>query len=99
MNITWKRTLRTNASERFVAQRAGVDVAAIDLHHLANGMVAGTVILFKEAGWREPDVPELLSTFDDDFLPGVDLDDGNLQFTVVLAEVLGNWEAGVSESP
>ncbi len=99
MKIFWKRTLRTAASERFIAQRDGRDVAAIDLHHLANGMVAGTVILFKEAGWREADVPELLTSFDDDFLPGVDLDDGNLQFTVVLAEVLGNWEAGVQEAP
>jgi hypothetical protein len=98
MNIVWKRTLHTATSERFIAQRSGVDVAAIDLHYLANATVAGTVVLFKEAGWCEKDVPELLTTFDDDFLPSVDLDRGNLQFTVVLADVLGNWEAETASS-
>ncbi len=53
MNITWKRTLRTTSSERFLAQREGRDAAAVDLHYLANGTVAGTVILLKDAGWKE----------------------------------------------
>ena len=44
MNLTWKRTLRTASSERFLAQRDGKDVAAVDLHYLASGTVAGTVI-------------------------------------------------------
>jgi len=30
MNLTWKRTLRTASSERFLAQRGGDDVAAVD---------------------------------------------------------------------
>jgi len=30
---------------------------------------------------------------DDEFLPDVDLEHGNLTYTVVLGEVLGNWEA------
>jgi hypothetical protein len=60
MNLSWKRTLRTASSERFLAQREGKDVAAVDLHYLANGTVAGTVILLKEAGWQESDVPALL---------------------------------------
>ena len=29
--ISWKRTLRTASSERFLAQREGKDVAAVDL--------------------------------------------------------------------
>jgi hypothetical protein len=58
MNLTWKRTLRTPSSERFLAQRGGNDVAAVDLHYLTNGTIAG-----------------------------------NLTYTVVLGEVLGNWEA------
>lgn len=98
MNPAWIRTLRTAASERFVARRDGRDVAAIDLHHLADGTVAGTVVLFREAGWQEADIPALLSAFDDDYLPGVDLDHGNLQFTVVLADILGNWEAEMPAS-
>jgi hypothetical protein len=93
MNITWKRTLRTTSSERFLAQREGRDAAAVDLHYLANGTVAGTVILLKDAGWNESDVPALLGSLDEDFLPDVDLDHGNLTYTVVLGEVLGNYEA------
>jgi hypothetical protein len=93
MNITWKRTLRTVSSERFLAQREGRDAAAVDLHYLANGTVAGTVILLKDAGWKEADVPDLLGSLDEDFLPDVDLDHGNLNYTVVIGEVLGNYEA------
>jgi hypothetical protein len=47
MNLTWKRTLRTPSSERFLAQRGGDDVAAVDLHYLTNGTIAGTVIILK----------------------------------------------------
>jgi len=50
MNLTWKRTLRTASSERFLAQRGGNDVAAVDLHYLTNGTVAGTVIILKGSG-------------------------------------------------
>ena len=93
MKIIWKRTLRTASSERFLAQREGRDAAAIDLHYLPNGTVAGTVILLKDAGWTEADVPALLGSLDEDFLPDVDLDHGNLNYTVVIGEVLGNYEA------
>jgi hypothetical protein len=95
MNVTWKRTLRTTSSERFLAQREGRDAAAVDLHYLANGTVAGTVILLKDAGWTESDAPALLGSLDEDFLPDVDLDHGNLNYTVVIGEVLGNYEAEV----
>ena len=91
--ICWKRTLRTASSERFLAQCEGQDVAAVDLHYLASGTVAGTVILLKDGGWNESDVPALLGSLDEDFLPDVDLDHGNLNYTVVLGEVLGNYEA------
>jgi hypothetical protein len=93
MKLTWKRTLRTASSERFLAQREGKDVAAVDLHYLANGTVAGTVILLKDAGWKESDVPTLLGSLDEDFLPDVDLEYGNLNYTVVIGEVLGIFEA------
>ena len=91
--ISWKRTLRTASSERFLALREGKDVAAVDLHYLATGAVAGTVILLKDAGWQESDVPALLGSLDEDFLPDVDLEHGNLNYTVVLGEVLGNYES------
>ena len=91
--MNWKRTLRTSASERFLAFRDGKEVAAVDLHYLANGHVSGTVILLRDAGWNESDVPKLLASLDDDFLPDVDLKQGTLTYTVVLGEVLGNYEA------
>ena len=93
MNISWKRTLRTPSSERFLALRDGRDVAAVDLHYLANGTVAGTLILLHDADFKEADIEVLLSSLDDEFLPDVDLDDGNLHYTVVRGELLGNWEA------
>lgn len=91
--MNWKRTLRTSSSERFLAFRDGKEVAAVDLHYLANGHVSGTVILLKDAGWNESDVPKLLASLDDDFLPDVDLKQGTLTYTVVLGEVLGYYEA------
>jgi hypothetical protein len=93
MNLTWKRTLRTASSERFLALRDGKDIAAVDLHYLANGTVAGTVIILKDSGIKDEDIPTMLSALDDEFLPDVDLEHGNLTYTVVLGEVLGNWEA------
>jgi len=98
MNITWKRTLRTPSSERFLALRDGVDLAAIDLHYLANGTVAGTVVILKGAGLGESDIEPLLSSLDEEFLPDVDLAHGTLSYTVVRGEVLGNWEASHTPS-
>jgi hypothetical protein len=91
--LIWKRTLRTPSSERFIGVRDGLDAAAADLHYLADGTVAGTVILLASAGWQESEIPGLLLHLDEDLLPGVDLGSGNLQFTVVRGELVGNWEA------
>jgi hypothetical protein len=92
MKLDWKRTLRTSSSERFLATRNGRDVAAVDLHHLADGTVAGTVIVLEGSGLGDVDVPALLQQLDEDFLPGVDAREGSLSYTVVLGRVLGNWE-------
>lgn len=96
--ITWKRLLRTSSSERFVGTRDGKDVVVIDLHHLER-TVAGTVVLFADAGWKETDVPKLLASFDEDMLPGVDLASGSLSFTVVRGEFWGNFEAAGEPTP
>ena len=77
------------SSERFLALRGGSDVAAVDLPYLANG----TAIVLKDSGLAESNIEPLLSVLDDEFLPDVDLERGNLTYTVVLGEVLGNWEA------
>lgn len=77
----------------FKVIRDGKDLAAVDLHYLSNGTVAGTVIILKGSGLDESNIEPLLSSLDDEFLPDVDLAQGNLSYTVVLGEVLGNWEA------
>lgn len=91
--VNWKRTLRTPSSERFLGQRNGRDAIAVDLHYLPNHTVSGSVIVLKDSGLTEADVPKLLSSLDDEFLPDVDLKEGNLVFTVVMGEVLGSFEA------
>ena len=89
--------LRTASSERFLLQRDGQDAAAVDLHYLANGTVSGTVILLKSAGWTEAEIPKLLKSIDDDFLPDVDLERGTLTYTVILGELIGVFEAEASD--
>ncbi len=91
--ITWKRTLRTTSSERFLAIRDGREVAAVDLHYLPGGTASGTVILLKSVDWKEADIQPLLASLDEDFLPDVDLAHGTLTYTVVTGEVVGNYEA------
>ena len=91
--ITWKRTLQTASSERFLTLKSDKDAASADLHYLSNETVTGTVILLKEAGWKEEGVPKLLAMLDDDFLPEVDLAPATLTHTVVWGEVLANYEA------
>lgn len=93
----WKRTLRTSSSERFLLLRDDKEVAAIDLHYLDSGTVSGTVILLKNAGWTEKEIPKLLKSFDEDFLPDVDLERGSLVYTVIIGEVAGVFEAEESQ--
>ena len=105
MSIKWKRTLRTGSSERFLAVNeaggggVGTEVAAVDLHYLADGTVAGTVILLEGVGeeWSEDRIPDLLASFDEDFLPDVDLAKGNLTYTVVRGRVVGSYQAESDE--
>ncbi|MCS7063149.1 MAG: hypothetical protein NZM04_03730 [Methylacidiphilales bacterium] len=93
MSFTWKRTLSTLSSERFVAQLDGQDAAAFDIHYLPNGQIAGTVILLRSRSWNEEQIQRLLRAFDEDFLPHANWESGGICFTVVLGEVLANFEA------
>jgi hypothetical protein len=98
--IAWKRTLRTPSSERFLAVTNGAEVAAVDLHYLPSGAVTGTVILLEGSGLGEAQVPALLRSLDDDFLPDVDLAAGTLTYTVVIGRILAHYEASdTPESP
>ncbi len=94
--MIWTRTLRTPHSERFLGKRDGVDAVAIDLHYLPDGKVAGTVTILAAASISDEAVAGMLSAFDEDYLPGVDLDSGNLTFTVIRGEVIGNFEASAN---
>jgi len=60
---------------------------------ISDGTVGNTVILLKDSGLDESSIEPLLSSLDDEFLPDVDLTHGNLTYTVVFGEVMGNWEA------
>jgi hypothetical protein len=91
--MQWKRTLRTASSERFLLLRDGKEAAAVDLHYLDTGTVSGTVILLKSAGWSEEEIPTLLKSLDEDFLPDVDLERGTLAYTVIVGEIVGVFEA------
>ena len=95
----WKRLIRTLTSERFIAVRDGVDVAAVDLHYLASGTVEGTVFLFNAANWTEEGIPGLLGSLDEVMLPDVDLASGSLSYTVVRGEVVGTFQAAQNDAP
>ncbi len=101
MNVHWKRTLRTSNSERFLGIENGTEIAAADIHYLSNGQVAGTMILLEQAApggtWTEKLIMEVMRSLDDGYLPEVDVDAGNLNYTVVVGNVLGNYE-GASDA-
>jgi hypothetical protein len=89
----WKRTLRTASSERLLAVSDGRDAVAVDLHFLADGTVAGTVTVVEGCGVSRDEVAALLERIDDDFLPGVDIDEGGVMFTVVWATAAETFES------
>jgi len=93
------RTFRTMTSERFLVQKKeGQDSAAIDLHYLADGHVAGTVFLFEHAGIEDAEVPEFLHHIDEVLLPWVSLEDRTLTFTVVRGHVVGDFQSDKGKS-
>lgn len=87
--LRWKRSLRTHTSERFVAFRDEHEVATADLHYLADSTVLGTIVLFRDAEWSEEQIPDILASLDEDLLPSVDAAEGNVRFTVVIGDLIG----------
>lgn len=93
------RVLRTPYSERFVLQeKAGGDLAALDLHYFADGKVAGTLIIFDHAKISDESIPTILKKIDEELLPDVSIADGNLTFTVVQGRVVGSFVPHPHES-
>lgn len=100
MKVNFIRTLRTPYSERFLIQLTeGEDSAAIDLHYLKDGSVAGTLFLFEGGGITENMAPDLLRHIDTVLLPDVSFEEHNLSFTVVHGRVIGNFVPGADETP
>ncbi len=92
MNLHATRILRTPHSERFVLRKADAqEFAALELHFLADGSVAGTLILFEEARVPESDIPAILRAIDEDLLPEVSIAEQNLSFTVVVGKLVGSF--------
>jgi hypothetical protein len=92
MEFRSTRIVRTPHSERFVLSRPeGGDFAALELHYLPEGTVAGTLILFEEAKIPDDRVPEILKRIDEELLPEVSIEERSLSFTVVVGRVLGSF--------
>ncbi len=87
------RALRTASSERFILQaKEGTDSAVLDLHYLASGNIAGTLILLDGGGYTEAAVAELLQKIDEVLLPEVAIDHRQVSFTAVTGRVVGHFE-------
>lgn len=91
--LRWKRTLRTPSSERLLGMLDGNDAVAVDLHFLADGTAAGTVTVVEGCGIDREALPALLAQIDDDFLPGINVDEGGVMFTVVWATSAESFES------
>jgi hypothetical protein len=78
--------------ERFLSARNRADAAAVDIRSFSDGTVAETFTVLTSAKHSDDEIPTLLSAFDNGFLPSVELASGNLTFTVIRGEVLGNYE-------
>lgn len=93
------RLIRTAHSERYVFHREGTECAALDLHYLPTGVLAGTVVVYRESGLSDDEIPRLLQQIDEDLLPEAEQGDGRLFFTVVRGDVLGSFCPEAEEAP
>lgn len=99
MKIQFTRALRTSSSERYLLHIDGVgDDAALDLHYLDDGAVAGTLIILDKQYAGKDQVAAIVEQIDRLLLPSVTLDSGMLSFTVVKGSVIGTFSAQEDES-
>ena len=90
--VEYVRILRTHESERYLLRVAGQEAGALDLHFLASGSVAGTIVLLEEGAISDDDVPTLLTQIDEQLLPDATFKEHNIFFTVVRGRVLGSFQ-------
>jgi hypothetical protein len=91
------RLLRTPYSERVLLQRDQEDIGALDVHYPSPEKAIATLTLFDSASVPDEDVVALLQQLDENLLPGVQLDDDSLQFTVVRGRVVGTFSPAALE--
>ncbi|MBM4002757.1 MAG: hypothetical protein FJ295_05635 [Planctomycetes bacterium] len=98
MKVQFTRALRTSSSERYLIHIDGTgDDAALDLHYLADGTVAGTLIVLDKQYASKEMVAVIVEEIDRMLLPSVSVTEGNLSFTVVKGSVIGTFTAQADE--
>ena len=98
-DLTFVRVVRTASSERYLIQEnsnAETDIAAVDIHFIDN-IVTATLLLLDEKYFVQELVDALIEKIDSTLLPMACLNDGDLSFTVVEAQVVGQF-TNVSEA-
>jgi hypothetical protein len=94
MKIGFTRVVRTSSSERYLLHIDGVgDDAALELHYLDDGSVAGTLIVLDKQYAGKDTVAEIIEEIDKVLLPSVSVEEGNLHFTVVKGSLIGSFTA------
>lgn len=94
MKIAFTRLVRTASSERYLLHIDGVgDDAALELHYLADGTVAGTLIILDQQYANETQAAAIMEEIDRSLLPTVSVEEGNLVFTVVEGRIVGSFTA------
>lgn len=94
MNVRFTRAIRTSSSERYLVHIDGEgDDAVLELHYLDNGTVAGTLIVLDKKYASKEASAEILQEADRLLLPTASLDEGNLIFTVVKGQIVGEFKA------
>ncbi|MFO0819591.1 MAG: hypothetical protein U1A77_16710 [Pirellulales bacterium] len=94
MNVRFTRAIRTSSSERYLVHIDGKgDDAVLELHYLDNGTVAGTLIVLDKKYASKEASAEILQEADRLLLPTASLDEGNMIFTVVKGQIVGEFKA------
>lgn len=90
-SLSFVRTVRTATSERFLLVVNGVEsAAALDLHYLPNHGVAATLCVL-DGGIGDDQITGMIEQIDEVLLPEVSRAEGNLHFTVVRGQAVGDF--------
>ncbi|HEX7376240.1 MAG TPA: hypothetical protein VF278_03965 [Pirellulales bacterium] len=90
-SFSFIRTIRTASSERFLLAVNGTEsAAALDLHYLPNGGVAATLCILDQA-IGDDQITAVIEQIDEVLLPEVSRAEGNLHFTVVRGQAVGDF--------